>query len=353
MEEKEKLGETYVPEERSWPTITEKPFLSKPRKYVVCLDTMGQDREFTEKEKRFALETVKAFAAIWERREQENLTKDRNMRLQMIELDKEYNETVQQKLQDDEDEYIKEHINSIMHPRTASNSQLQANQEENQSEPPRAPTPPVIDHPYAKMDEEERDFYQRNLRLKFIATHFFENEYFKKFFQLFVQFTVIKYPRIWQSLFYLIGCEREEVCESRTNKLKWKVGKKLAVVDLLADKMWKYEALGEKKNEYKVYQTLNFIEKNIEQYHPDDVDVYSSTILGRLLRWMLSAIKLRRQDIIRRRSLQKKAFDKREEAIQREAKRKERSDQELKDAEARFNEEHREEIEACLAYRER
>jgi hypothetical protein len=42
---------------------------------------MGQDREFTDEQRRFALETVVSFANIWERREIENLTKDRNMRL--------------------------------------------------------------------------------------------------------------------------------------------------------------------------------------------------------------------------------------------------------------------------------
>ena len=43
-EEKEKNGEFFVPEERQWPEIEEKPFLTKHRKYVVCLDTLGQDR---------------------------------------------------------------------------------------------------------------------------------------------------------------------------------------------------------------------------------------------------------------------------------------------------------------------
>ena len=43
-EEKEKNGEFYVAEERQWPEVEEKPFLIKHRKYIVCLDTLGQDR---------------------------------------------------------------------------------------------------------------------------------------------------------------------------------------------------------------------------------------------------------------------------------------------------------------------
>jgi hypothetical protein len=47
-EEKEKLGEAYEPEYKEWPEILEKPFDYIEEKYVICLDTLGQDRELTE-----------------------------------------------------------------------------------------------------------------------------------------------------------------------------------------------------------------------------------------------------------------------------------------------------------------
>jgi hypothetical protein len=106
-EEKEKAGESYFIEDRVWPTIQEQPFFTKKKKYVVCLDTLGQDREFTIEERRFALETVKNFAAIWERREAENLAKDRNLRLQLAEMDKEYLENQIRKFEEDCEEHIK------------------------------------------------------------------------------------------------------------------------------------------------------------------------------------------------------------------------------------------------------
>lgn len=40
-------GETFEPEIREWPEIECTPFLSTQKQFVVCLDTMGQDREFT------------------------------------------------------------------------------------------------------------------------------------------------------------------------------------------------------------------------------------------------------------------------------------------------------------------
>ena len=107
-EERERAGDAFTPEERSWPDIKEKGYLTKPRKYVVCLDSLGQDREFTSEERKFALDTVSNFASIWEKRESENLTKDRNLRLQLIELDKDFAENIHPKLLEEEDDYVKE-----------------------------------------------------------------------------------------------------------------------------------------------------------------------------------------------------------------------------------------------------
>ena len=40
-EEKEKNGESFIVEERQWPEIEEKEFLTKLKKFVVGLDTLG------------------------------------------------------------------------------------------------------------------------------------------------------------------------------------------------------------------------------------------------------------------------------------------------------------------------
>lgn len=45
-------------------------------KYVVCLNTMGQDRKFTEDQKLAALRCVQEFSEKWEVVEKENLSHD-------------------------------------------------------------------------------------------------------------------------------------------------------------------------------------------------------------------------------------------------------------------------------------
>jgi hypothetical protein len=56
----------------------------------VCLNTLGQDREFTQDEIKFAQRTVRDFAAQWEKIERANLEQDVQMRLATIIADLEY-----------------------------------------------------------------------------------------------------------------------------------------------------------------------------------------------------------------------------------------------------------------------
>lgn len=126
-EEKEKAGESFFQDERVWPAIEEQPFLTKKKQFVVILDTLGQDREFTVEQRRFALDTVKNFAGIWERRDAENLTTDRNLRLQMAEMDKEYVENQIKKFEEDAEEHVKNVVEGTLQ---TSNSQQRLATEE-------------------------------------------------------------------------------------------------------------------------------------------------------------------------------------------------------------------------------
>jgi hypothetical protein len=90
-EDHEKAGDTnWEPESREWEEVLEKPFDMVEERYVICLDTLGQDRELADDDKRFALTTIKNFKEIWEKTEQENLKKDRNRKLEIIQIDKDF-----------------------------------------------------------------------------------------------------------------------------------------------------------------------------------------------------------------------------------------------------------------------
>lgn len=51
-------GETFVELAKVWEEIKPAPFKTRPVKFVVCINTLGQDREFTADEKMQALKIV-------------------------------------------------------------------------------------------------------------------------------------------------------------------------------------------------------------------------------------------------------------------------------------------------------
>ena len=91
-EECEANDTEYVRDEGSWPEIKPKPYTSQKVQYVVCLNTLGQDREFTAAEIRYALDTVKLYRDEWERIEKENLRKDIVRKLDNMEAERLYRE---------------------------------------------------------------------------------------------------------------------------------------------------------------------------------------------------------------------------------------------------------------------
>ena len=110
---------------------------------------------------------------------------------------------------------------------------------------------------------------------------------------------VMKMPRVLQSLFYLLHFEREQICERDTNKLDFKKVKTL-IDDDLFEKMSKYLPLGQSEDEFKTYQRLSFVKKNLESVDEETVDAYS-IILGRIYRWVSQAIDIRIEDVRNRR----------------------------------------------------
>lgn len=65
------------------------------------MNTLGQDREFTEDEKLFALRTVQFYRDTWEKLEENNLRNDIKIKIQQTAEDKHYKEV--QEAQDNQE----------------------------------------------------------------------------------------------------------------------------------------------------------------------------------------------------------------------------------------------------------
>ena len=83
------------------------------KKYVLCLDTLGQDLVYGFEEKKFIFEISKVFKKSWEELEKTLLLKDRDLRIDQ--MDKENALKVSayvEKLENDEEKFVKENMQS-------------------------------------------------------------------------------------------------------------------------------------------------------------------------------------------------------------------------------------------------
>ena len=152
---------------------------------------------------------------------------------------------------------------------------------------------------------------------------------------------VIKFRRIFQSLFYFLKFrEREDISFTNTNRLEWKKCRKLLEKnakdqDDLFHSIGSYWPFAPKEDEYKEYQKLAFVSDNIMNINEEQVDDYSIA-LGQLFRWLKQAVDLRIENVKQRRAQKAKLSDERQEAIDRENERVERRDEELEKAKEAF-----------------
>lgn len=65
---------------------------------------------FTESEKDFAFSTITKFKEIWEKLEREALIKDRDRKLRLIDIEKEWMDTESAKVMEEEEKYIEEYL---------------------------------------------------------------------------------------------------------------------------------------------------------------------------------------------------------------------------------------------------
>jgi hypothetical protein len=146
----------------------------------------------------------------------------------------------------------------------------------------------------------------------------------------FKDLSIMKFPRVLQTLFYLLKYKREEVCERETSKLDFKRTKPY-IDEELFDRMSNYQPFGPNDSEVEPYQKLSFLTRNLETISDEQVDEFSIP-LGKILRWVRMALDVRTEDVRRRKNIISILKHEREQALKadedRTAKRQEELDAE-------------------------
>ena len=277
-EQAEADGEPFNPEEKEWPAIEAQEFKNRKVQFVVCMNTLGQDREFSEEERLYALRTVQKYRDEWEAIEKKNLASDIAKKISQIEHDRHYKEAHEQldvaemelkaeaNNQPKEGEVHTEDSKAFGLKKArfqvltkcfydpegaiAHQKQLERDKARSNAEIGRAQTP-----------EENAPAAES----KYYPCH---AEQFRADFMGLRDFNVIKFPRVLQTLFYVLNYTREEICEPETNALNWKKVKTLIDKDLF-EKIGHYEPLGPRDDEFKLYQKMKFLKANIAEIHDE------------------------------------------------------------------------------------
>jgi len=74
-------------------------------------------------------------------------------------------------------------------------------------------------------DDEAKELEMAKLRLQAQGKMFSQKQEWVELINEIASYRVLKMPRILQALMYLLGMEREEICEPNTNLFDWKRAK--------------------------------------------------------------------------------------------------------------------------------
>ena len=261
-EEYQRIVDQYNEEINAFEVPVEAPFLTVKKEYVVCVDTLGQDREITEEERKYVEDLVKLFAQSWEEKEAKLLSQD---------IDRQLEITKDLVVQDFVEEYTKRIEEEA----------------ENRDIPSDA-------------EELEKEYIMQTGRVEFLKEFLFQ-ESTKSHIQSLTQLRVLKFQGVIQNALYLIGYDKKDINIPGTNLLNWKVVKNFINDEDFFNRIQAYEWVGP-KGPVEKYAYINRILRRTDELmqRAEEVDKYNVG-LGVLLRFLRHVADLRIKDIKKRR----------------------------------------------------
>ena len=287
-------------EMKMWKESLEDPledeFQKTTREFVICFDTLGQDREILDEDRKDIFDLLAMFIEHWEASEAAAIKEDVDLQMKYLESVEFRPRDTLETLQEDEDRYVEENPEKYDEVR----------EEESKYN--------------LGMDLTRIDKYVQELR----------NPPLRENMEMISKLRVVKYPTLFQAVFLMLGYGIE-VNSKGFNKLNWKENKEKLNDETFFDKIENFVIQGPKPEEFPVYQKLNHLQKRFEKLPLEDIDNYNIA-MGRLLRWALLVIKARKSDIEIRRAEKAKLKAERQELLQQEEQRLEERQKALDEA---------------------
>jgi len=276
------------------------------KKMILCLDTLGQDRIFTAEQKKFIFDTVNLIKASREKFESQLLLKDRDTKMEIDTLDlylkEQYNPD---KLESEEEKYVREYFGSEKYLEN-----------------------PITDERTKAIETEYRKTRYNIYNLK-------NDDNMKNIFLMYSTLEFVEFEKLFQNILYFIGCNNKDINEENTNKLDWKKARKFWDISVI-DKLIAYKPFGP-KSKPSSFAMGNRLLPIFESINKEDLKAYSFVLL-RLLEFIILLLKVRRDDILRRRDVVNELLEKRRIAIEEQRVREEKREQILEDERKKYAE---------------
>ena len=237
----------------------------------ICLDTLGQDRVFTEEEIKYIKKVGANIKQSLEQLEQNLLEKDRDIRIKF--LDEEAKIKTEEKYSD---EKYEECINTRI-------SQYYASDEYKSK---------------GITDDIARAFEGDLEKMRYLKKLIIEGECLN-ILLTFQDFEFVEHIKAFQNLFYFAKINPLDINENKTNKLEWKKARKFW--NQVFPYIQEYNPVGAKPEPVKQIYKLNKIKENLETclQKKEEIKAYSQTLIL-LIDLILHIIKVRHDDIIER-----------------------------------------------------
>ena len=261
-------------------------FEKEGKTLIISMDTLGQDRTFSESEKEFANEIAKLIRDSIQLREKTLLEKDRDLRNDYMKIEKPLVEDwTPEKIEAEADNGMKDYLSSEEF--TNKN---------------------IVDEGQRKVEE---DYGRANWNIQtLVSTDFLQC------LEMFAQFEFVEYEKVFQNILYFAHVEPKEINEPETNKLCWKLARKHWVP--IFETFKEYTPLGAKPDQVLSVFKGNVILANLEPFIAEEkleeMKEYSFA-LTRLLQYVVDILKVRKEDILQRHSDQRAAIKNRNKII--------------------------------------
>ena len=280
------------------------------------MDTLGQDRTFSDEQKKFSLEIATLLKNSFELLEKNLIEKDRDLRIEYLKqenvLKEEWNAD---KIESEQENAVREYESSEDYLNKNVTDEAQKAVEDN----------------YAKAN-----WIIQNL----ISTDFMQ------LLETFAKFEFVQYEKVFQNIFYFCHIEPQLINEDETNKLSWKKAREhwVGLFDILKD----YTPLGAKPDNvlsiFKGNKILENLEPFLTEENVEPLKEYSYTLF-RLLTYVVDTLKVRKSDILFRHADQRNKIKERNEIIKENKKIDEERKKALKKAKKNFGKKEGEEEE--------